>query len=300
MKKNPTTFLSILAIIVLAAVIISIPFSNPENLREEYDGDSSASGIIDEAGIFDNDPETFIELDFMVQEYSEELEMNICIFLAGHRRSDEDTEIFSCDKYDSIFGEDSDGIFYYIDTSYKSPAYDYMVFNGKQGLTHHSHKESIFSYLDNYLPSSGQTIRPSQIEDTIEHFCYELEKYNDHTPNSVMFERDSITGKYYFYMDGEYYVSKDMPPTARALVLIGSLVIGLIVLLICYFAIKKAYKFKNSANPSIYVSHGETRFTEKSDIFIRSYVSKHRIQSSSGGGGGGGRSGGGRGGGHHR
>ena len=70
MKKNPTTFLSILAIIVLAAVIISIPFSNPKNLREEYDGDSSASGIIDEAGIFDNDPETFIELDFMVQEYS--------------------------------------------------------------------------------------------------------------------------------------------------------------------------------------------------------------------------------------
>lgn len=300
MKKNPTGILSILAIIALAAVIISIPLIKPKNLRKEYDGDFYNSGIIDESGIFDYDSETLFDLETMVQEYSEELEMNICIYLAGYQRSDEETENFSCDKYDEIFGEDSDGVFYYIDTSYKSPAYDYLVFNGKQGLTHYSHIESIFSYLDNFLPSSGQLIHASQIEEAIQHFCYELEEYNDYSPNSIKFERDKVTKKYYFYMDGEYYVSRNMPPTARFLILAASLVIGGIVLVICYFSIKKAYKFKSSANPSVYVSHEETKFTEKSDIFIRSYVSKHKIQSSSGGGRGGGRSGGGRGGGHHR
>lgn len=297
MSKKISLIIVLAGLITAAVIVLSIFFGEQKNLREEFDGDTNLSGIIDDYGFYDDDK--LEELKSLVRDTAEMIEMNVIIYLSGdsgYYRTDDDIDDYAADKYDEICGKDTDGVFLYLDICGKSPAYDLLSCSGKAGIIYGRDVVSIVETANSELPPSGHIISENQLTGAIIQFCVTIQsRYENYKPNSLRWEHDKYTGKYFYYKNGEFYVTKKAPPILRLIVLVVTSVLGAVIAIICYYAIKSKYKFKTSANPGIYVAHGETNFTDSSDTFIRSYVTKRKIESSSssGGGGGGGRSGGG-------
>lgn len=297
MNKKISLIVVFAGLITAAVIVLSIFFGGQKNLREEFDGDTSLSGIIDDYGFYDDDK--LDELDELIRDTAEEIEMNVIVYLSGssgYYRTDGDIDDYAAQRYDDICGKDTDGVFLYLDICGKSPAYDLLSCSGKAGVIYGRDVVSIVETANSNLPPSGHSISENQLDSAIETFCYTIQsRYENYKPNSFRWEHDKYTGKYFYYKNGEFYVTKKAPPVLRLIILGVASVIGAVIAIICYYAIRSKYKFKTSANPGIYVAHGETHFTEQSDTFIRSYVTKRKIESSSssGGGGGSGRSSGG-------
>lgn len=301
MKKS----VLIITNIILAVLIIFLFFIKSSvhiNLAKGFDGNSSNSGFIDNADVIINSD----DINELIQKTSEELQMNIFIYIAGssdYNRTDYQIECFADDYYDKYFGEDTDGILYYLDLSGHAPAYDYINTSGKAILLYQKNIDNIFTYLDYYLPASGQTIYSEDIETAIKTFLKLIEDYS--STNSINYYHDKSSGKYIFTDNNEFIISAHKPIKYNISFIVICFVTGVLTAIIVYISVKYRYKFKKSQNPLVYVKNEKTVFNKKSDMFIRTYTTKHKIQTNSGGshGGhsGGSHSGGGHGGGgHHR
>lgn len=300
-------------LIIMLTVFALLPFTATtafagENLHKTESVNPEKSGISDNYGLFSED-----ELDgltMLVQDKAEQLDMNIFVFIAGKEcsgYSDYKTECFSDDNYDEMYGEDTDGVFYYIDLSQKKPAYDYISTSGKAVLMYEEHIQSIHDACQSLLPPSSASddysLYKDDVSSALSQFLTQLDYYYDENPSGYYFDESSE--KYFYYKGGNLVVSYSPPLHLRLRPLVFAIPIGVISAVIFYFAVKSKYRFKTSANPVAYVSHEETQFLQKDDRFIRTYTTKTKIESSSGGssgGGGGGHSssGGHGGGGSHR
>lgn len=305
MKKSVLILINVALIVVMIGLFV-VQSATKTNVAKGFNGNSINSGFLDNMGLAENTD----EITEIVRETSEELQMNIFIYVAGASdsyRSDYEIECFADDFYDEIYGEDTDGIFYYMDLSGRSPAYDYMSTSGKAVLLYQNCIDNIFTRLDNYLPPSGQTVYPENVENAVEEFLRAIKDYSKTAPcnNSMTYYHDESSGKYMFMKNGEFVVSEHKPIIYNVFLMLACMVVGLIVAVIVYLVTKYRYRFKKSQNSSVYVKHDKTVFHRSTDTFIRTYTTKHKIETSSGGGsrgGGGGHShsGGHGGGGHHR
>lgn len=301
MKKSVLIAVNIF-LVALMIVILYFQSSAKTDIAKGFDGHSSNSNFVDNADIIENSD----DITELIQQTSEELQMNIYVYIAGssdYNKSDYEIETFADSYYDEIFGEETDGVFYYIDLSGRSPAYDYISTSGKAVLLYQKNIDNIFSQLDNYLPASGQTVYSEDIENAIEEFLNLLKRYSNKIPSSMEYYYDESSGKYMFMKNGEFLVSRNKPITYNLFFMGICIIIGLVTTVIVYFVTKHRYKFKKSQNSMVYVKNEKTVFNKNIDMFIRTYTTKHKIEtsSSSGSRGGGGHSGGGHGGGgHHR
>ena len=142
------------AILCVCMVPVLTGCSEPENDYAGWNGNWQESVLFDDKELF-TEPQRQ-ELDEMIQQKAKELEMNILIYVNGTYRTDSATKSFCDDTYDQWFGNDTDGLMYYLDLSGKVPAYDYISTAGKAILMYEKNRESIFNHMDYYLPSSGQ------------------------------------------------------------------------------------------------------------------------------------------------
>lgn len=285
MKKKLLFIIPGLSLLLAALVIFNLFIRNDDNIGKGFDGNSEKSCVLDTIGMFSDESDSLDNLDRLAKEYSDKLDMNICIYLNETRfYSDSEVQIFCDDTYDEIYGEDTDGIFYLIDLSGSSPARDCISTSGKAVLLYQKKIDTIFKSLNAHLPSGGSTAYPDDIDSAVREFYKQIVKYAGKKTGLLSSYHDKSSGKYFYYKGGEYVVSTHKPPSSNILVLAVSAVIGVIAAIISYFSIKSKYKFKSSANAVVYVSHGESRLTESSDTFIRSYVTKRKIETSSGGG----------------
>lgn len=296
MKKFAAAAVTLLMTILTLPVIPVSAFAK-ENDAAGWDGISVNSMLIDSADLFTDSEEK--EITAEIQEAAELLEMNIIILAAGSEfyMSDDEVERFCDDSYDQTFGADTDGIFYFMDFTGKKPAYDYLSPSGKAMLYYKDNMDAIFDEVFYYMPSSDLDPMDytDDIRDGISCLLGQLSEYS----GSESYYYDDYSDRYYYEEDGELVITSSKPLRARLKALVFALPIGIIAALIYFFAMKHAYKFKSSANPSVYVSSEDTRFIHREDRFIRTYTRKTKIESSSGGGSRGG-GGGGRGGGSHR
>lgn len=304
MIKRIASFIS-----AIVLVIIMLPTMNVS--AEMLTGYPEESGLIDEFGLYSEDTATFEQLDSLIKKKGDELGLNLIVFIAGKHRSEEDTMIFADDSYDEIFGEDTDGVFYYLDLSGYSPATDWISTSGKAVFYYDDNIDGIFSSLDYYLPASGSEINPDDISQAITEYTNCLSRYADTNPSFFDVHYDEFKKTYAYFKHGEYVVSDHKPLVVYFIPFCKSLLASSIISLIIYLIAKSRYKFKGTTDPKIYVSDNLTRFTEKQDIFIRKDTSRTHIDTSSGSGGhrSSGHSGGGShhshsghhgGGGHHR
>lgn len=290
-------------LIILTAII-------PLNTSAEKD--FSQCRIYDEYGLFEYDKIT--ELNSLIKQTAEETDMYIAVYISATDLSDAQTEVFADEKYEEMFGENTDGIFFYMDLSDGQPAYDYMSTSGMGALIYTDYRndgedniiDRIFDQISLFMPSSGEEIIPDDIESAINEFCFQLKKYADKGAKKFYYCYDSADGKYIYQSKGKAVVSTHKPPFVMMKCLPIGALCGIITSIIMFFAIKSTYKFKKSCDSSIYVEKNQTNFTIRDDRFIREYITKTKIESSSSSGGshhsGGGSHGGGShgGGGHHR
>ena len=305
--KKPVLIIVNIILAIAVIVIFIVQSSAKTDIAKGFDGNYLNSTFIDNTGLVEN-PD---ELTKLVQQTSQKLEMNICIYSAGQEdssRSDGGIKYFADTTYDETFGEDTDGVFYYMDVSGKSPACDHISTSGKAVLLYQNCIENIFTRLDNYLPASTEPVTAEHIENAVKEFLSAITTYGKTAPgsNSMTYYYDESSGKYMFMKNGEFVVSDDRPPVYNLRFMLICLAIGAGIAVITYFVIASNYKFKKSQNPVIYARNENTVFRRKSDNFIRTYTTKHKIETSSGSssrssGGGSSSSGGGHGGGsHHR
>ena len=288
--------------------MLMLPFcamsASAVNTAAGWSGDTSLSCVIDDAGVYKGSEYALEQLNKETREYSEKLQMNICVFIAGpeHLMSDRDEEQFCKDSYSERFGEDTDGVFLYIDMTGKKPAYDYMATAGKAILFYQDNVDDILDAACIFLPSSDDFTEGADyhadVGFAIREFYSQLKKYQKEFRAGLKYYYDKNTHKYIYYLNGELKITKFKPPAVYMKALLIALVGGGIAHIITFLIAKRNYKFKAKTNPNIYLSKEETRFAVNNDELIRSHTSKTHIPQSSGGGGGGSfRSGGSHGGG---
>lgn len=293
-KKILKFLLLFIAVCVLSAGISALPIAQGKNLHKGLGDNNAESGIVDDVNLLDSSE--FDEMEELIKDTAEKTDLNILVILGDMYLGEDGAFEHSYEKYCDIFGEYTDGVLLYLDLAGYSTASDAMYFSGKAHLMYQDRLDDMFDSLYIHLPKSGQKIYSLDFMDGITTFCRDLETYEKQfKPNILKYEKNKLS-KEYTYMRGDtLHITKSKAPGARFKVMLIASIAGLIVALTVYFSVKKHYQFKTSTNPSVYVSHGETDFTEKTDTYIRTYTSRHKIQSSSGGGrsGGGVRSGGG-------
>lgn len=291
------------ALIILTALI-------PLSVRAEKD--FSNCRIYNEYSLFED--YEMEELNNLVEQTAKKIDMYIAIYISNTDLSDSETETFAENVYEDMFGENTDGVFFYMDLSGGRPAYDYISTSGMGALVYTDYRndgennviDKMFKQIYNYMPSSGEEINPADIKLAIEEFCRQLEIYADKGAKSFYYSYDSADGKYIYEKNGKAVVSKNKPLFTMIKYLPIGASCGIVIAIIMFFVIKSTYKFKKSCDSSVYVERSETNFTVRDDRFIRQYVTKTKIESNSSSGGshhsGGGSHGGGShgGGGSHR
>lgn len=290
-KKILKFLLLFIAACVLSAGISALPIAQGKNLHKGLGDNNAESGIVDDVNLLDSSE--FDEMEELIKDTAEKTDLNVLVILDNMHLGEEGAEEHSYKKYCDIFGEYTDGVLLYLDLAGKSTASDAMYFSGKAHLMYQDRLDDMFDSLYIHLPKSGQTIHSLDFMDGITTFCKDIETYEKQYKSDVFKYEMNEINKTYTYMRGDtLYITKSKAPGSRFIFMQAASLIGLVIALIVYFSVKKHYEFKTSANPSVYVSHGETNFTEKSDTYIRTYTTRHRIQSSSGGSRGGGGGGG--------
>lgn len=265
--------------------------SHAENSAAGWSGDSSLSGVEDEADMFREHPEALDLLQEDVKKASQSLQMNIYILIAGpeHRMSDSEVEKYCDEAYDRRFGNDTDGVFLFIDMTGKRPAYDYLSTAGTAILFYQDDVDAILDAACSYLPSSDSVTEGKDysydVKYTIGAFLRQLESYQEDFRSGLKYYYDPKTHKYIYYFNGELKITKFKPPAVYLKALAIALVGGGIVHLITYFVAKSNYKFKAKTDPKIYLSREETRFNFRDDHLLRSNTTKTYISSNSSGGG---------------
>ena len=287
----------------LIAVLFVLPLcvvnASALNTAAGWSGDSSRSCVIDDVGVYSSYGYALDQLNEEIKDYSERMQMNICIFIAGpdHRMSDSAEVQFCKDEYTERFGQDTDGVFFFIDMSGKKPAYDYLATSGKAILFYQENIDDILDAACTFLPSSDSYSADADyhadVSFAIREFWHQLDLYQKDFRSGLKYYYDSNTHKYIYYFNGSLRVTKHKPPIVYLKSLLIGIVGGGLANLIAFFVCKKNYKFKSKTNPNIYLSKEESRFSTKDDIFLTSHTSKTHIPQSSGGSGGGHRSGGG-------
>ena len=140
----------------------------------------SESCLIDDADIFSDTQAD--ELNEYIRGTADELDMNICVYIAGSADidlTDEETEESACARYDEMFGADTDGVLLYLDMSEGEVAYDYIVTSGRAEGMYENKFGFIFAGMNEYLPVSGEEIVPDEIFTAVQAFCDQLVNWSD-------------------------------------------------------------------------------------------------------------------------
>lgn len=281
------TALKKLAGIVLSS-LIALTILMPLTVKAEKD--FSNCKIYDEYGLFKESE--LDELDNLLKQTAKEIDMYVAIYISGTNLTDTQTEVFAEDYYEELFGENTDGIFFYMDLSGGVPAYDYISTSGKGALIYTDYKndgednvvDKIFDQLYLFMPSSGEEIKSVDIESAIEEFCRQLEMYAEKGAKKFYYSYDSADGKYIYQSGEKIVVSNHKPLFVMLKYLPAGIIAGILTAIVMFFSIKRTYKFKKSCSSEVYIERNETNFTERQDRFIRKYTTKTKIQSSSSGG----------------
>ena len=253
-------------------------------------------------------PSQFTEVENRLKQASDYTGMNIGVVLGVQNRSDTTIESVCDSTYDELFGQKTDGLFYYMDLKGHEP-YDYISTSGLGQMYYtnsaeHNRINAIYDTLDDYLYPVGS----ENVYDAVMRFAELVEYYYDQGVPEHYYVYDDIYNEYYHYEDGKVVTTKTKPyldwfGAVMMAFFVG--IIGFIAALITFFAVKSRYKFKTALSPTNYTNQRMVNYRQQYDNFVRESTSRVHIDTSSGGGrsggGGGGFSSGGHGGGgHHR
>lgn len=265
--------------------------------------------IYDEGGRLDK--KQYDECLARLQTAADKTNMNVGVILGVQNRSDLTIETAAKSSYTELFGNNTNGLLYYIDLKGQSP-YDYIATRG-MGQFYYTNSATndrisdIFTAVDPYLYPAGS----EDVAGAVMQFAEEVEYYYNAGIPDRYYYYDDETRMYYSIGDDGKVLATTGKPYRDSGTIVGTVIlftgIGLLVAVIVFFAVKSRYKFKYSLSPTNYVNRKNVEFYNQYDNHVHTHTSKVHLNSDSGGsrsGGshhsGGHSSGGFGGGGHHR
>lgn len=318
-KKKGFDFWIGLLVLIVAAIgakhLSKIPI-NVTNLAVPFDNDLSkctfSETATDEPFFSDEEVEWLTQA---VRETAEKVQMNVIVQAARTPLDDYETIDYANYTYDSICGEHTDGIFFYLDMSGKTPAFDYISTSAKGVLCYNSNIiDLILDDVYEFLPTSSDVAENGyepyreNIKKGIYAFLKGVENYGlFYAGDEGSYVRSSNSDKYMYFLNDEFYVTTSRPPKQKFNLMLAGLIIGFIAALIFNSSIKRKYVFVSPENPQRYISDEDANL-QMTDTFLRENTTKRynppSSSSSSGsrshGGGGGYHGGSHGGGGRHR
>ncbi len=303
--KKTASFL--LSAVLLGSVLSVSAYAEEDRIMADNDPiDPSESLLIDDADVLTDSEEEELTEELLYT--AEKIDMNILVFISGTSLySDSKTVMFAEELCHEHYDFYDDSVVLYLDMSGNGDEsyapYDYIYTRNRarfyfSGETDYGERvSSIFSNMNPYLPRSGADV-PSALEE----FFGGLRHYYDMGPDSgVSYYYIPDTGEYVSITENDELVFSESRPVNWGFAFVVGLIIGLIAALITFFVVKSHYRFKSKPSSLQYTSFDQVQYGVPSDVFLRKYRTKTRIErSSGGGGGGGGTSSGGGGGGNHR
>lgn len=306
--KSTAAFL-INTLVLCGSLSLSVCADGGKTFVPDIPVDPNESFVIDTSGILSDDEIT--SLTDKTQDTAEYIDMNILVYVSGTAvgGSDSKTQMFCEELCFDHYDRDADSVVLYLDlaghgdTSYAP--YDFIYTRNRARFYYPSEYDDaedriseIFSTMNPFLPRGDEDPYTA-----VEKFLNDLEYYYDAGVSNLKYFYVADTGKYItMSSDGKLKQSESRPKNWGMGLLIG-LIVASVVSIITFFCIKRHYKFKTAPSSLHYIRSENVKFDQMSDVFIRKYQIRTKIESSSshsGGGGGGSTSSGGGGGGNHR
>ena len=295
---------------IFCSMGISFTASAANEVYEDVAIDPSKSFLVDDANMLTNDQET--ELTEKIQATAEHIDMNILVYVSGTAIGGSDSNtLYYCEELClNYYDKSEDSVVLYLDLAGKGDTsyapYDYIYTRNRARFYYPGENEDsddniiprIFSDMNPYLPRGAEDPYSA-----LEEFLWDLEYFYDHGPSDLRYFYIADTGKYVTMKKDGSLVHRDSRPINWGKWIMIGAVISLIITIITFFVIKSHYKFKSAPSSLAYLRSDQITMGQRSDVFIRKYQTRTKIESSSGGGGGhsgGGTSSGGGGGGNHR
>jgi uncharacterized protein len=268
MKKNILTAVFV-AVVALTALI-------PPAAETFAASVGTDKRLFDEAGLYEESSgyggeETAAALNRDLFEAGEKAGFYIAVLISadiGRNKSDRAVTDYADVYYEKQFGKNTDGILLFINMDTK---YDWISTSGK----------CIDVFTDRRIDS---------IFDAMERSL----KAGDFTAAIKIFRDKSASYAELGVPDGQYREQTDDERQKQTLVMnivFFCLIADFIIAFIFVIGVKASYKISPVKDAGNYLDRSSVKYYQKSDTFIRVYVTKQRIDSSGGGGGGtGGRS----------
>ncbi len=265
-------------------------------------------GLVDDADLLTEEEKD--ALNEQIVETAESIDMNILVFVSGTYVPEYDTQMYCESLCNTLYGLDDDSVVFYMDLSghddLSYSPYDFIYtrnlarFYYTDGENNGSDRiQEIFDEINPYLPRGNEDI-PGAVEE----FLGQLEWHYDLGPDYDYYYYVPDSAQYVTLDSDENQVFSDSAPKKWGLAILIGMIASLIISLITFFCIKSHYRFKSAPSSLHYLSCENARLGPPSDVFIRKYQTRHKIERSSSGGGrsggGGGTRSGGGGGGNHR
>ncbi|MBQ8687933.1 MAG: hypothetical protein IJ512_05230 [Ruminococcus sp.] len=298
LKKTAASLLSA----VMLGSALPVWSAAAEEYYEDTPVDPADSFLVDEADMLTEEQEA--ELTEEILETAAYIDMNILVFVSGHHESRSWTQMYCEGLCGEAFGLEDDSIVMYLDLSgHDDPSYSpYDFFYTRNRARFYytddaygggNRVQDIFSEMNHYLPRNNE-----DVEGAVYEFLLQLELYYDVGPDLDYYYYIADTDRYVTMESDGTLVHSDSEPKEWGMAILIGIVGALIITLITFFGIKHHYRFKSAPSSLHYLDFSTASFGPRSDVFIRKYQTRRKIERSSGGGGGGGgtRSGGGGGG----
>ncbi|MDO5559210.1 MAG: TPM domain-containing protein [Oscillospiraceae bacterium] len=180
-----------------------------------------------------------------MKSFSDKLGINIAIVITSDKGFKSSME-YADDQYDSIFGINTQGILLLIDNDTQ---YDWISTSGDAPKFTIKRYQP---YIDPILDDISPMLKNGHYYTACDTFLDDVQKYAYHKVFSSLG--------------------------------IGA-VISLIISAIAYGVISHGYKNNKKYSARNYTSSNDSKFTEKTDVFVREYTQKVKIESNSGGSG---------------
>ncbi|MDR0197648.1 MAG: TPM domain-containing protein [Oscillospiraceae bacterium] len=192
----------------------------------------------------------------------------------GENKSDRAVVDYADVYYEEQFGKNTDGILLFINMDNK---YDWISTSG--------YCIQVFSdeRIDWVFNVMGNSLDEEQFERTVELFAREVCYYASQGVPDGWYSQDRDN-----WSDPDDVRRQNETIGIITFLLIADVIIAFIVVK----GVKAGYKISPARDAADYLNRSSVKYHQKSDTFIRTYVTSHRIESSSGGGRSGGRSGG--------
>lgn len=233
------------------------------------------------------------DLNALVRKTSDTIDMYVAVCIYGEDAafsSDSAVMRRADDVYDALFnpqsGVDTDGVLLLINND---TYYDYLSTSGFGELYYYNGAadDRTQAILDEVQP----LLKQGNYDKAIREFCDQIVKYKNAGLPKNAYTYDKANKQYTYVENGKLVSAADLPAgygrDVWALVAIA-FVIGAVAAGVTILIVWNSYQLKKSLSPTNYISQRDTNFTDKRDVFLRTYTTKTPINTNNGRSGGGG------------